>query len=103
MPLASSWTPWLLLTIAILFEVAGTASMKLSRGFAELLPSIAVFVFYFAAVAALVLALKRLELSIAYAVWSALGTAITPSSASPISASRSPPSSSARSLSSSSG
>jgi small multidrug resistance pump len=69
--------PWLLLTIAIVFEVAGTASMKLSRGFEELLPSIGVFVFYFAAVAALVLALKRLELSIAYAVWSALGTALT--------------------------
>lgn len=72
-----SWTPWFFLTIAILFEVAGTASMKLSRGFEELVPSIAVFVFYFAALGALVLALKRLELSIAYAVWAALGTALT--------------------------
>lgn len=75
--MAPVWTPWFYLTIAILFEVAGTASMKLSKGFAELAPSVAVFVFYFAAVAALVLALKRLELSIAYAVWSALGTAVT--------------------------
>jgi small multidrug resistance pump len=38
--------PWIFLSIAILFEVAGTTSMKLSRGFAELLPSVGVFVFY---------------------------------------------------------
>jgi hypothetical protein len=33
--LAFSWMPWLILSAAILFEVAGTTSMKLSRGFAE--------------------------------------------------------------------
>jgi small multidrug resistance pump len=51
--------------------------MKLSRGFTEPVPSVAVFVFYLAALAALVLALKRLDLSVAYAVWSAIGTALT--------------------------
>jgi small multidrug resistance pump len=69
--------PWIFLSIAILFEVAGTTSMKLSRGFAELLPSIGVFVFYLCSAAAIVLALRRLELSIAYAVWSGVGTALT--------------------------
>ena len=34
--------PWILLFTAILFEVAGITSMKLSRGFSEPLPSIAV-------------------------------------------------------------
>jgi small multidrug resistance pump len=67
----------MLLSIAILFEVAGTTSMKLSRGFVELLPSVGVFVFYICSAAAIVLALRRLELSIAYAIWSGVGTALT--------------------------
>jgi len=37
--------PWALLFAAILLEVAGITSMKLSRGFAEVIPSIAVPVF----------------------------------------------------------
>ena len=36
--MALTWMPWILLSVAILFEVAGITSMKLSRGFAELLP-----------------------------------------------------------------
>ena len=69
--------PWILLSIAILFEAAGITSMKLSRGFAELLPSVGVFVFYVCSAAAVMLALKRLELSVAYAIWSGIGTALT--------------------------
>ncbi len=38
--------PWILLSAAILLEVAGITAMKLSRGFAELIPSIAVPVLY---------------------------------------------------------
>ena len=68
--------PWLLLFVAILFEVAGITSMKLSRGFAELIPSIAVPVFYVLSAAAVILALKRLDLSVTYAVWSGVGTAL---------------------------
>ena len=69
--------PWIFLSIAILFEVAGTTSMKMSRGFAEIWPTIGVFVFYVGAAAAIILALRRLELSIAYAIWSGAGTALT--------------------------
>jgi small multidrug resistance pump len=69
--------PWIFLSVAILLEVAGTTSMKLSRGFAEIWPSIGVFVFYMCSAAAVILALRRLELSIAYAVWSGVGTALT--------------------------
>ena len=67
--------PWIFLSVAILFEVAGITSMKLSRGFAELLPSIGVFVFYICSAAAVILALRRIELSVAYAIWSGVGTA----------------------------
>jgi small multidrug resistance pump len=68
--------PWLLLFVAILFEVAGMTSMKLSRGFAEPIPSIAVPVFYVLSAAAVILALKRLDLSVTYAIWSGVGTAL---------------------------
>jgi small multidrug resistance pump len=68
--------PWLLLLAAILFEVAGIASMKLSRGFADPLPSLAVLVFYVLSAAAVILALKRLDLSVTYAIWSGVGTAL---------------------------
>jgi small multidrug resistance pump len=77
--------PWLFLSTAILFEVAGITAMKLSRGFTEPVPSLAVLVFYVLSAAAVILALKRLDLSVTYAVWSGVGTAL----ASSISASRS--------------
>lgn len=67
---------WLLLGAAILFEVAGTTAMKLSEGFTRPLPSVLLFVFYLISFAALTLALKRIDLSIAYAIWAGLGTAL---------------------------
>jgi small multidrug resistance pump len=68
--------PWLFLSTAILFEVAGITAMKLSRGFTEPVPSLAVLVFYVLSAAAVILALKRLDLSVTYAVWSGVGTAL---------------------------
>jgi len=68
--------PWIFLTVAILFEVAGITSMKLSRGLTETGPSIAVVVFYVCSAAAVILAMKKLELSTAYAIWSGVGTAL---------------------------
>jgi small multidrug resistance pump len=67
---------WLYLAGAILLEIGGTTSMKLSQGFSRLLPSALVFVFYAASFVALIFALKGVELSVAYAVWSGVGTAI---------------------------
>ena len=76
--MALTWMPWIFLSIAILFEVAGTTSMKLSRGFAEMLAlGRRVRLLFRARSAAVVLALRRLELSIAYAIWSGVGTALT--------------------------
>ncbi len=50
--------------------------MKLSDGFARILPSIGVGVFYLASMAAMVMAVKALEIGMVYAIWSGLGTAI---------------------------
>ena len=68
---------WLLLLLAILLEVAGTTSMKLSEGYANLLPSILIYVLYAASFTVFPFALQAIELSTAYAVWSGLGTTIT--------------------------
>lgn len=68
--------PRILLFAAILLEVAGITSMKLSRGFSEPLPSLAVPIFYVCSAAAVILALKRLDLSVTYAIWSGVGMAL---------------------------
>jgi len=67
---------WLYLVIAIVLEVIGTTSMKFSEGFTKIIPSILMFVFYLASLAALTLALKKIDVSVAYAVWAGLGTAL---------------------------
>ncbi len=67
---------WLLLVAAILFEVGGTTCMKLSYGFSRLLPSVLIFVFYVISFGSLTWVLKRIDVSVAYAVWSGLGTAV---------------------------
>ncbi len=67
---------WLHLIAAIVFEVCGTVSMKLSEGFSRVLPSVAVFVFYALSIVFLTWAIRRIDIGVAYAVWSALGTAL---------------------------
>ncbi|MBD2597690.1 hypothetical protein BCD64_13980 [Nostoc sp. MBR 210] len=67
---------WIYLITAILFEVAGTTSMKLSEGFTRTIPSVLIFVCYGICFSFLTLALKKIEVSIAYSVWSGLGTTV---------------------------
>jgi small multidrug resistance pump len=67
---------WFLLILAILAEVIGTTSMKFSQGFSKLLPSVMIFVFYGLSLTLVTLALKKIDVSVAYAIWSGLGTAI---------------------------
>jgi len=67
---------WFYLTLAILFEVAGTTCMKLSEGFTKYLPSTFMFIFYVICFYCMTLAIKKIDLSIAYAIWSGLGTAV---------------------------
>lgn len=61
---------------AILFEVCGTTCMKLSDGFRKLKPSIGLAVFYILCFGCLTLAMEEIDVSIAYALWSAMGTAL---------------------------
>ena len=67
---------WLYLSLAILFEVAGTVALKLSSGFSVLGPSFAVVVFYGISILFLALALKTIDVGVAYAIWAGLGTAL---------------------------
>ena len=64
------------LAAAIFLEICGTTSLKLSDGFSRIAPSGAVVLCYVASFALLGLALRGIELSIAYAVWSGVGTAV---------------------------
>jgi len=67
---------WFYLALAILLEVSGTVSMKLSEGFTKMKPTVAMFIFYILSLSALNFALKRIEVGAAYAIWSGLGTAL---------------------------
>lgn len=67
---------WFYLVLAILSEVAGTACMKLSAGFTKTLPSVLMWVFYAVCFAFLALTLKKIDVGVAYAIWSGVGTAI---------------------------
>ncbi|MDR9504083.1 multidrug efflux SMR transporter [Brevibacillus agri] len=67
---------WVYLLLAILLEVAGTTSMKLSEGLSRPIPTVLMFVFYVLCFSSLSLALKEMEVGTAYAIWSGLGTAM---------------------------
>ena len=64
---------WLILGLGIIFEVLGTICMKFADGFTKLVPSILVFVFYGLSLVSLIFVLKKMEVSIAYAIWASLG------------------------------
>ena len=67
---------WFYLAMAIALEVTGTTCMKLSEGFTRALPSVLVFVLYMASFSFMILALKKMELGVVYAIWAGLGTAL---------------------------
>ncbi len=67
---------WFYLILAITFEVIGTTSMKLSDGFTKTIPSVLMFIFYILSLIALTFALKKFDVSSAYAIWSGVGTAL---------------------------
>lgn len=67
---------WIWLFVAILLEVAATVFMKLSDGFSKLVPTLIMGLLYGISFFPLAIALKKMEVSVAYAVWSAVGTAL---------------------------
>ncbi len=64
---------WIILGLGIVFEVLGTICMKLAEGFTKLVPSVFVFLFYGLSLVALIFVLKKMEVSIAYAIWASMG------------------------------
>ncbi len=71
----TSWS-WVLLAGAIIFEVCGTTCMKLSDGFHVLLPSILMVPFYICSFGCLTIAIRKIDVSVAYAIWAGVGTTL---------------------------
>lgn len=65
---------WILLALAILLEVAGTTSMKLSDGMQKIFPTVMIFVFYAMAFTLMPFIMKKIEMSTVYAIWTGAGT-----------------------------
>ncbi len=68
---------WLTLCASILAEVLGTLALRYADGLTKLLPSMAVVGCYAAAIWLMSVAVRHLELGVAYAVWAGAGTALT--------------------------
>jgi small multidrug resistance pump len=66
---------WIYLAAAIATEVVGTVFLRYTDGFTRPAPSILVLVTYAGSLWLTALALKQLEVSLAYAVWAGVGTA----------------------------
>lgn len=72
-------TPWILLLVAGLFEVAWAIGLKYTEGFSRLVPSVLTVAAMVISVWLLALALKGIPVGTGYAVWTgigAVGTAI---------------------------
>lgn len=67
---------WMYLSGAILFEVIGTTLMKFTDGFTRPVPSTGVVFFYVVSTILMNIAVKFIDLSIVYAIWSGVGTAV---------------------------
>ena len=67
--------PYLLLLIAIATEVVATSALKATHGFSRPLPSAVVILGYGVSFYLMTIILRRLDLGVVYATWSALGTA----------------------------
>ena len=64
---------WLILFVAIVFEVIGTAALKSSEGMTRLIPSIMMAISYGVAIFLLSLVLKTIPMGIGYGIWSGVG------------------------------
>ncbi|EST12610.1 DMT family transporter [Sporolactobacillus laevolacticus] len=64
---------WLYLGLAIMFEVYGTVLMKYSKGLSNLSLDVLMMLSYIISLSMLPLALKKIEIGTAYAVWSGMG------------------------------
>lgn len=68
---------YLLLALAIIFEVAGSGFMKAADGFSRLVPTVMTVVCYAISLFCFSTALKYIPLGVAYAIWGGLGIVLT--------------------------
>jgi small multidrug resistance pump len=66
----------IILTLSILSEVAATLALRASHGFTRPLPAVIVVLGYAASFVGLALVLKRMDVSLVYAIWAGAGTAL---------------------------
>jgi small multidrug resistance pump len=71
---AKSYT-WLLLGVAVAFEIAGALGLRFSEGFTLVLPTVAALAAFAVALYLVSRVMKKLPVSIAYPVWAGGGTA----------------------------
>ena len=68
---------WIMLLLAGSLEVTWAYAMKLSEGFSRLMPSVVTVVGYILSAVFLAMAMKKLPLGTAYAMWTGIGIAGT--------------------------
>lgn len=68
--------PWIYLMGAIVLEVMGTANLKWCEGFTRPGPSLLVGICYVGAFYLLSRCVQEIEMAVAYAVWSGVGTTL---------------------------
>lgn len=66
---------WLLLGVAVAFEIAGAIGLRFSEGFTLMLPTVVALAAFAAALFLVSRVMKTLPVSIAYPVWAGGGTA----------------------------
>jgi quaternary ammonium compound-resistance protein SugE len=67
-------TAWIYLSLAAAFEVMFAMSMKYSEGFTRLWPSVLTAIGVIGGIGFLTLAMKTMPVSVAYPIWTAVGT-----------------------------
>ncbi|MBB4862650.1 quaternary ammonium compound-resistance protein SugE [Pseudomonas nitritireducens] len=65
---------WAMLMVAAVFEVMFAVSMKYAEGFTRPLPTVVTVVAVIGGIFFLTLAMRQLPVSIAYPIWTAIGT-----------------------------
>lgn len=73
----NQYMAWLLVVLAGLLETGFAVCLKMSHGFTKLWPTIAFALFALSSFGLLTLALRKLEVGPAYAVWTGIGAAGT--------------------------
>lgn len=65
---------WAMLMVAAVFEVMFAVSMKYAEGFTRPLPTVVTVIAVIGGIFFLTLAMRQLPVSIAYPIWTAIGT-----------------------------